>query len=372
MTLPKKNPNTARSAHAKSHTENLHSHETPQTKSGADKAFAQPATQPRSRAPSAWEANPITSPDAHLPCSGTAPEPDPPEIARDSLWTRGAGRSVWTSRRPSVVLPPPTFMSARDMATPPTEPSTVISRRRTEALTPLIAEAWRSALAAANLASKYPSIPTGIARGFHVGIPPIPTTRTPPNSPSFQEHISQFDAILSHELSSGRYLGPFPRDTVEALIGPFQSSPLSIIAKPHKPNAYRLIQNFSHPHTNLPYPSINSAINSDDFPCTWGTFNTICVIIWNLPKNAQAAVRDVAEAYRTIPLYPSQWPGAVVRTGKEEFCIDTAAAFGVASNAGAYGHVADAGADIMRSRGLGPISKWVDDHVFLSSPPSRA
>jgi len=32
---------------------------------------------------------------------------------------------------------------------------------------------------------------------------------------------------------------------------------------------------------------------------------------------------------------------------------------------GLYGSVADAGADLMRHKGLGPLSKWVDDHIFI-------
>jgi hypothetical protein len=36
-----------------------------------------------------------------------------------------------------------------------------------------------------------------------------------------------------------------------------------------------------------------------------------------------------------------------------------------ASAGGVYGHLADAGADILRANGIGPLSKWVDDHIFL-------
>ncbi|TFY51482.1 hypothetical protein EVJ58_g10540, partial [Rhodofomes roseus] len=88
--------------------------------------------------------------------------------------------------------------------------------------------------------------------------------------------------------------------------------------------------------------------------------------IFRLPPGSQAAVRDVAEAYRTVPLHPSQWPGTVIRLSKDDdFLVDTVAAFGAAPNGGVYGGIADAGADIMRSKGIGPISKWVDDHTFF-------
>lgn len=34
-------------------------------------------------------------------------------------------------------------------------------------------------------------------------------------------------------------------------------------------------------------------------------------------------------------------------------------------SAGAYGYVADAGADLLRAAGLSPLTKWVDDHLFF-------
>jgi hypothetical protein len=40
-------------------------------------------------------------------------------------------------------------------------------------------------------------------------------------------------------------------------------------------------------------------------------------------------------------------------------------AFGAAPSAGVYGHIADAGAEIFRHHGIGPLDKWVDDHLFV-------
>jgi hypothetical protein len=88
-------------------------------------------------------------------------------------------------------------------------------------------------------------------------------------------------------------------------------------------------------------------------------------IIVRLPPGSEIAVRDVEAAYRSIPLHPSQWAGAVVRVGADEFAVDTCAMFGEAASGGQYSELADAGADIMRARGIGPISHWVDDHIFF-------
>ena len=112
-------------------------------------------------------------------------------------------------------------------------------------------------------------------------------------------------------------------------------------------------------------PSINSFLDSDDFPTTWGTFSIISLLIHQLPPNSQIATRDVAEAYRTIPIHHSQWPGTIVRTGEDSFCIDSMAAFGFSPSAGVYGGLADASTDLFRHHGIGPLAKWVDDHIFI-------
>ena len=73
----------------------------------------------------------------------------------------------------------------------------------------------------------------------------------------------------------------------------------------------------------------------------------------------------MAEAYHTVPLHHSQWPAAVVHTAHSQGCIDTCLAFGASPSAGVYGHVADAAAEIFRHHGIGPLDKWVDDHIFF-------
>jgi hypothetical protein len=54
--------------------------------------------------------------------------------------------------------------------------------------------------------------------------------------------------------------------------------------------------------------------------------------------------------------------------GKDNYAINTSNNFGLSSAGGVYGHLADAGADIFRANGVGPLSKWVDDHIFFRVP----
>jgi hypothetical protein len=85
-----------------------------------------------------------------------------------------------------------------------------------------------------------------------------------------------------------------------------------------------------------------------------GNFSIVYLLISRLPPNSKLATRDVAEAYRTIPLHESQWPSAIVRTDNDQFYVDMCLAFGATPSAGMYGTVADAGAEIIRHRGIGP------------------
>lgn len=247
------------------------------------------------------------------------------------------------------------------------EPSSVLAHRRIKALTPYKAEMWRQLLCNLELLCKYPHVPHQIQYGFDVGIRRFSATFTPENSPTVYSHSDEYLRIVDRELSTGRYIGPLSRSKVEQLLGPFQTSPLSLIPKSGKPGKCRAVHNFSFPHSpSLGISSINYTIDSNIFPCTWGTFTTVCFLVWNLPPGSQASVRDVAEAYRTIPVVPEQWPGLVVKLrGEDQFAINTNNNFGLTSAGGVYGNLGDAAVDIFRASGIGPVSKWVDDHVFI-------
>lgn len=244
---------------------------------------------------------------------------------------------------------------------------TALELRRLDAASPYKPETWQRHLHEAGLQGKYPDLPDGLRFGFSAGIPRIFQTFAPPNHSSITLHSTEFNDIIQTEFQKGRYFGPITRAEVESLIGPFQTSPLSIIPKPGRPGKFRIIQNLSSPHSPRDsITSINSAIDSNQYPCTWGTFSVICLLIRRLPPGSQAAVRDVKEAYRTVPIKPDQWPGLVVRLDEgDSFAIDTRDCFGLASGGGVYGRLGDAGTQIMRARGIGPISKWVDDHIFF-------
>lgn len=95
----------------------------------------------------------------------------------------------------------------------------------------------------------------------------------PSNSLFLLAHAAHLESAVKKELAADRYIGPFSGKHLQELIRPFQSSSLSVIPKPNKSNAFRLIQTFSfscEPQNNT--MSINYTINASRFLCTWGTF----------------------------------------------------------------------------------------------------
>jgi len=226
--------------------------------------------------------------------------------------------------------------------------------------------AWKYELDKHGLTIKYPNLAWDLVQGFDLGIPTFYKTYTPSNHPSLLSLPEIHAEITQKEFDAGRYLGPFTQQELETFIGPFQSSPLSLVPKPGKPGKYRPVHDFSHPHSPYIISSINSYINIDNFPCTWGTFHAVALIIFCLPPGSRASICDVAEAYKTIPALPSQWPGLVVQLrGSDRFTVNTNNNFGLRSAGGVYGVLADTGTDIFRANGIGPLSKWVDNHIFF-------
>jgi hypothetical protein len=292
----------------------------------------------------------IPSQNARSPSSGTAPLVPHGRTSRGSWSQQTASPSALIGRSQGDASPQVTRTGtvARAVEGSIMGPRAALEQRRHNPLTPYNREAWVEELLHHGLHRKYPLLVQGLTNGFSLGIPQIRHTYAPPNHPSLKLLHDIYISIVDNEFAAGCYIGPFTRSQLEADLGPFQTSPLSLVPKTSKPGKYRAVHNFSHPHSPQPEAFlVNSHINSDDFPCTWGTFSTMALLIACLPPGSQAAIRDVAEAYRTIPVMPAQWPGLVVRLQVEDqFAVNTCNKFGLASAGGVYGMVADAGADI--------------------------
>lgn len=237
-------------------------------------------------------------------------------------------------------------------------------------ITPLLPDEWESALKAAGIYDIFADVPAGLRDGFHMGIHRnIFETYTPPNHASARLHPEVIDAYIAKELTGRHYTGPFSRSRLESLIGCFQTSPLGTVPKAGSPDEFRVIQDFSFPRNDSSHLSVNSDINPDDFPCEWGTFSEVVLLVMDAPPGTEAATLDVDAAYRRCPIHPAQQPFFVIHW-RGLFYLDHVCPFGAASSGGVFGRVADAIAALYRANDIGPLKKWVDDFLFFRYPES--
>lgn len=170
--------------------------------------------------------------------------------------------------------------------------------------TPLSSSSWSDALLKTGLSSEFPDIISGLQHGFKTGVSSsITTTYIPPNHWSALDNPDAVSSHISKELALHRYSGPFSPSELESLIGPFRCAPLGVVPKPNS-SKLRIIQDLSFPRNDPTICSVNSEINSDDFPCEWGTFAQCYFLVAKSPPGTEVAVFDVDSAYRNVPIRP--------------------------------------------------------------------
>ncbi|KAF7288455.1 Reverse transcriptase domain-containing protein [Mycena indigotica] len=224
-------------------------------------------------------------------------------------------------------------------------------------VTPLVCDEWERALRTVNLYNEFHDILTGINMD-------LSSSYTPANCRTALEHPNVIDEYIQTELASHRYSGPFNLSRLKAIIGPIRSSPLGVVPKAGEPDKWRMVQDFSFPYDDPEIVSINSTIDSDDFPCDWGTFSQMLLLVLDAPPGTQAATLDVDAAFRRVPIHPSQQWFFVV-SWRDLCYIDHCAPFGPSSSPGIFGQIADAMPALLTSNHISPLKKWVDDFCFF-------
>ncbi|QRV78783.1 polyprotein like [Ceratobasidium sp. AG-Ba] len=236
--------------------------------------------------------------------------------------------------------------------------------------TELVPDQWESTLRQLDLLDKFRDVPLGLRLGFRIGaLGPVSSTFIPKNHKSATLHPDIIQEHILSELAAGRYAGPYTQDVLEGAIGPFRCAPLGVVDKASSPGKFRVIQDFSFPHDNSK-SSLNDQIDTNFFDCEWGLFNDVAQAVASAAPGSIAATCDVDAAYRRMPVHPADRPHTVVHW-QGRFFIDSRVPFGASSSNGIFGRCGDAAKHIYSTLGFGQIFKWVDDYIFLQSPPSH-
>lgn len=150
-------------------------------------------------------------------------------------------------------------------------------------VTPLNYRHWHDALAQCSLLTRFADVPTGIRDGFKTGVSSsISAPIIPQNHSSALVNPHIVSQHIANELQLHRYSGPFQVSQLLTLIGPFRTAPLGVVPKPNS-DKFRVIQDLSFPRNDPATLSVNSEINSADFPCEWGTFAQCYFLIAKAP-----------------------------------------------------------------------------------------
>jgi hypothetical protein len=226
---------------------------------------------------------------------------------------------------------------------------------------------WHAALLACNLIDDHLHLIHCLSYGFsYHSLISIPSSRIHPNQTSAVDNPTAITEILNNEVKLGRYLGPFPLDQIEHLLGrPFISHPIGLVDKAN--GKKRLVEDLSYPHSNND-PSLNSLSSHSDFTLNWGGFKDAVELVVTAPPGSQGGTIDWKEAFRMIGVRPDQWWMGIVHYNDQAW-IDRCFKFGAHISSFNFELVAAAFAAIFHSLFTATrLIYWVDDDLIRRVP----
>ncbi|KAK7041247.1 hypothetical protein R3P38DRAFT_2768608 [Favolaschia claudopus] len=189
-------------------------------------------------APSATATFVLRDPTKHYVGHGTPREPQPPVYTtRPSASTPAhfaVTRIITPSRGPAAPTLPPTNSYKVDSFLASCLPSIHLQRQEilNRICTPYDADAFETLLLKDDLTDRYPMLVRNLRSGFPMGdFPPLDVSVIFANHASTTQHDDFINTHLEEEVAAGRMRGPFTQVEAEAILGTFQSSPITISAQ---------------------------------------------------------------------------------------------------------------------------------------------
>lgn len=104
---------------------------------------------------------------------------------------------------------------------------------------------------------------------------------------------------ITAEKAAGRLLGPLPRDQSARV----HTSPLGLVPKSHQSNKWRMICDLSSPSGH----SVNDGIPRDLCSLQYASVDDAVRVLQHLGRGAQLIKLDIQDAYRIVPVHPSDY-----------------------------------------------------------------
>ena len=232
-------------------------------------------------------------------------------------------------------------------------------------VTPLHYEVWKFYLASHYDQRFAQFILRGIKHGFRIGFNSrnISLKANHSNLMSALDHPQVVTSYIQDEVQANRLVLVGSPTTAQKLF--IHCSPFGVIPKKNKPGKWRLILDLSAPEQH----SVNDGISKDLCSLSYTSVDEVVASIITYGRGAMLAKMDIKQAYRNIPIHPSdriylgmQWNGSVY--------VDTVLPFGLRSAPLLFSAVADGLLWIMCRKGGTVIFHYLDDFITVGAPRS--
>ena len=205
----------------------------------------------------------------------------------------------------------------------------------------------------------------GIKDGFRIGFAcgSVQLKSRYQNLISAMEHPQVVQDYLDKELEAKRVIkvGSLER----ALQLGIHCSPFGVIPKKHRPDAWRLILDLSHPEGH----SVNDGINKELCSLSYVSLDEVVAAIMESGKGAMLAKMDIKQAYRNVPVHP-QDRLFLGMCWKDVVYVDATLPFGLRSAPLIFSALADALLWGMQQCGIQQVFHYIDDFITIGAPKS--
>ena len=179
------------------------------------------------------------------------------------------------------------------------------------------------------------------------------------NTAVTSRHRNIIEQKIREEMRKGRFYGPFPTP----FLPNSKISPLDIRPK-KEPGSFRLIHNLSYPYDES---SLNFNIPEASSTVKYETINDAIRKVRLCSPSAYMAKADIAEAYRLIPLHPSQYH-LVGFSWEDKIYYDKCLPMGASSSCQIFERFSSSLKFILQNKyGIENVTKILDDFLFVNN-----
>ena len=196
----------------------------------------------------------------------------------------------------------------------------------------------------------------GFKNGFKLCYQGPLLTRISKNHKSAIQNSGMTEQMLKKELEKGRIAGPFQCIPFEHFI----SSPIGLIPK-KETNKYRMIHDLSYPHSE----GVNVFISKEDSTVSYETLDTVIALLIEVGRNALMAKSDIEEAFRIIPIHPSDY-WLLGLSWDNQFYYDKCLAMGASVSCRIFESFSTALQWSLKNKlNINHVSHILDDFIFI-------